>query len=320
MLDADVEEDRKLFQDDAAGQDNVNDEADPEEIMEFNAGEGRIWLVKVPKFLMERWGKVAAPDVHLATMRVYNGGSKISLFLPNAPQLAANSKLHPSYHAEGLMTEYALDVVNPGVENQVVISERPTDPPNGRARSTRLLGNVIHECNIRPNFNDSYRETVAARHRAANTPKRQIVMLGKDDVRGGVGGLNKLSSGAAVATHFDSFVKTTKKTGKEFERYARIPKDQLLDMLFAIFAEKSNWSFKELRARTEQPAEYLKEVLQLIATLHRSGELNGQYTLLENYRDRENQDMVKSSNVDDFGSPSTSMQQEQDEDEDEDED
>jgi hypothetical protein len=70
----------------------------------------------------------------------------------------------------------------------------------------RMLGNVIHECNIRPKFNDVYRETVAARHRAANKPKRQIVLLGKDDVKGGVGGLNKLSSGAAVATHFDSFV------------------------------------------------------------------------------------------------------------------
>jgi len=108
-----------------------------------------------------------------------------------------------------------------------------------------------------------------------------------------VGGLNKLSSGAAVATHFDSFVKTTKRSGKEFERYARIPRDQLLDMLFALFAEKSNWAFKDLRSRTEQPAEYLKEVLSMIAFLHRSGELNGQYTLLENYRDRENQDLLK---------------------------
>jgi len=267
---------------------------------------------------MERWEKVSAPDVHLATMRVYNGGSKISLLLPHAPQLGANKAPHPSYNAQDLMTEYALDVVNPGVENQVVVSERPTDPPNGRARSTHLLGNVIHECNIRPNFNDSYRETVAARHRAANTPKRQIVMLGKDDVKGGVGGLNKLSSGAAVATHFDSFFKTTKKSGKEFERYARIPRDQLLDMLFAIFEEKPNWSFKELRTRTEQPAEYLKEVLSLIAVLHRSGELNGQYTLLENYRDRENQDMVKNSSADNLASSSIPPQPEEDEDEDED--
>jgi hypothetical protein len=87
--------------------------------------------------------------------------------------------------------------------------------------TTQLLGNVIHECNIRPNFNDSYRETVAARHRAANTPKRQIVMLGKDDIKGGVGGLNKLSSGATVAHHFDSFV----------VRVARLSDNKLLNTI-----------------------------------------------------------------------------------------
>jgi hypothetical protein len=49
-MDADVEDDRKIFQDDAAGQESAAVEADPEEIMEFNAGEGRIWLVKAGVF------------------------------------------------------------------------------------------------------------------------------------------------------------------------------------------------------------------------------------------------------------------------------
>jgi transcription initiation factor TFIIF subunit beta len=92
-----------------------------------------------------------------------------------------------------------------------------------------------------------------------------------------------------------TFQKTTKRSGKEFERFARIPRDQLLDMLFALFAEKSSWAFKDLRTRTEQPAEYLKEVLTMIAFLHRSGELNGQYTLLENYQDQDNQKSVRVS-------------------------
>jgi transcription initiation factor TFIIF subunit beta len=82
---------------------------------------------------MERWEKVSAPDVHLATMRVFNGGSKIALLLPHAPQLGNKAKAQPAYPSEGLMTEYTLDVVNPGVENQVVVSERPTNPPIGRA-------------------------------------------------------------------------------------------------------------------------------------------------------------------------------------------
>jgi hypothetical protein len=46
MLDGDGDEDRKIFHDNSAGQDNVVDQPDPDEIMEFNTGEGRIWLVK----------------------------------------------------------------------------------------------------------------------------------------------------------------------------------------------------------------------------------------------------------------------------------
>jgi len=80
-----------------------------------------------------------------------------------------------------------------------------------------------------------------------------------------------------------------------------------------------------LRTRTEQPAEYLKEVLTLIAFLHRSGELNGQYTLLENYRDRENQDSLKEQGSGNVNlNSSTTLQPEspyeEDDDEEEDED
>jgi hypothetical protein len=45
-MEVEGDEDRKIFQDEASGQDNAADEADPEELLEFNTGEGRIWLVK----------------------------------------------------------------------------------------------------------------------------------------------------------------------------------------------------------------------------------------------------------------------------------
>lgn len=50
-----------------------------------------------------------------------------------------------------------------------------------------------------------------------------------------------------------------------------MPKNQLLDLLFALFKEKMFWSVKDLRLRTEQPEGYLKEVLPDIASQHKSG-------------------------------------------------
>ena len=64
-----------------------------------------------------------------------------------------------------------------------------------------------------------------------------------------------------------------------------MPRNQLLDMLFSLYREQPRWSAKDLRARTEQPELYLKEVLAQIADLHRSGEFNGQYKLKPNFKD-----------------------------------
>jgi len=60
---------------------------------------------------------------------------------------------------------------------------------------------------------------------------------------------------------------------------ARMPRNQLLDLLFSLFREQPRWSIKPLRERTQQPEAYLKEVLTSIATLNRSGEYNGLWEL-----------------------------------------
>ena len=42
---------------------------------------------------------------------------------------------------------------------------------------------------------------------------------------------------------------------------ARMPRNQLLDQLFALFRETLRWSIRPLREKTQQPEVYLKEVL-----------------------------------------------------------
>jgi len=69
-----------------------------------------------------------------------------------------------------------------------------------------------------------------------------------------------------------------------FERMARMPKNQLLDQLFALFREKPHWSIKVLREKTQQPELYLKETLLEIASLHRSGEHTGMWELNANFK------------------------------------
>lgn len=70
---------------------------------------------------------------------------------------------------------------------------------------------------------------------------------------------------------------------QQFERMARMAKNDLLDALFLHFRQKTHWSIKELRQKVQQPETYLREVLNEIAVLERSGPNNGMYRLTENY-------------------------------------
>ena len=194
--------------------------------------------IQIPKFLMERWCAVNADDVHLATLRLYPGTAerkqRIVLFLPpnrdpNNPDATppatqsgrpvfATTTSYASTDAEP--DAYELDMVNDDVENQIVVAERPKDPslsisasaaaatPNTRARTTILTGRIKHECNLRPAFSASYRRQMKERHRKYNTPVRQIRMMETEDVPGGKGGINRLTSGVGVGARnaFGDFI------------------------------------------------------------------------------------------------------------------
>ena len=239
---------------------------------------------------MERWANVNREDIHLATIRVFKASSRIKLYLPENPANPEEPR------------EYELDMVQESVENQLVVAEKEKEP-GSRARMTILAGKVKHECNLRPVFTEKYRKRVRDRHREVNTRSRQIKMI--EEVTSGRGSVNMLSSGVANTSAFSDLVvrilvyschvfrltgsiiqKTKQKPAKgQFERMARMPKNQLLDLLFKLFGEKETWPIKLLREKTQQPETFLKETLSDIAFLHRSGEHNGTWELKENFKE-----------------------------------
>lgn len=285
---------------------------DPDEELMLDSGNGRVWLVKVPKHLMERWSAINAGGVHLASIRVYSEAKgahgktpRIMLFLPPHPADTAsvNDPARPmfmpgaAYNPDPSDVQpdvYELDMVNDNVENQIVIAERPKLPEEGskevinpRARSTVHTGRVRHNCNLRPVMNATYMKQMRERTRKYNTPQRQIGRIEDAGISGGRGGINMLSSGVGVGsgTAFNSLVASKQKPKKgAFERMARMPKNQLLDQLFSLFREKPMWSIKVMREKTQQPEQYLKETLGEIASLHRSGEHTGMWELSSNFK------------------------------------
>lgn len=58
-------------------------------------------------------------------------------------------------------------------------------------------------------------------------------------------------------------------------------------MLLDLFQYYKYWGLRELKKKTNQPDAYLREVLNEIATLWKSGDLNGKWELKAEFKERD---------------------------------
>ena len=247
---------------------------------------------------MERWSELDTEGVQLAKIRIYkpqSGAPRIVVFVPPEDGCGGN----------GDDDIYELDMIKEKVENQFVVADRAKAPSGtGRARTTIMTGQIKHECNLRPRMTERYERRLMERGTAANEKLMRVRMM--DGARAGRGGGKMLSSGIMSAAGFADITvsraflsayclfmagppfvlqRANNKPAKgQNERMTRMPRNQLLDALFALFREREQWPIKLLREKTQQPEMYLKEVLSEIATLHRSGEFNGSWELMSSFK------------------------------------
>lgn len=75
-----------------------------------------------------------------------------------------------------------------------------------------------------------------------------------------------------------------------------MPENDLLDLIFACFARFRFWSMRALRAEIPQPEIYLRQTLEKVADLHRSGRFANNWELKsENRKDGSATAEVKAS-------------------------
>ncbi|KAJ1307495.1 hypothetical protein OPQ81_001594 [Rhizoctonia solani] len=243
-----------------------SDEEGPNEDLVLRGSTGTVWLVKVPRSVMEAWTKIDKDGEHLATLRVYQETEPpvIQLLLANDPSLKESLR--------GAVFTLAPTAVRP--KNMFVVSETTPTQPDMQFEAT-----INQQWHVQPSLTQKWTKNIDERNRAASVPKRQLIQI--DD---GSAQIKKIASGAGHLSDFSNMVKQKPKpaTG-QFERAARIPKNELLDMLFKLFMVQSHWSMKVLRERTKQPLDYLKETLEEIAILHKSGPHTNTWSLQASY-------------------------------------
>jgi transcription initiation factor TFIIF subunit beta len=65
----------------------------------------------------------------------------------------------------------------------------------------------------------------------------------------------------------------------QLSKTARMPQNELLDKIFECFRRYKYWSMKALRAELQQPEAYLRETLEKVAVLAKSGPFATQWSL-----------------------------------------
>jgi transcription initiation factor TFIIF subunit beta len=100
-------------------------------------------------------------------------------------------------------------------------------------------------------MNASYSKTVKSRVLEANQPKRQVQMLSEQNGIPDGSYLYNPKSNQPFGKFTGGNART--KTEAQNNKATRIPKNELLDLLFKCFQEYAYWSLKGLREYVKQP-------------------------------------------------------------------
>ncbi|PMD26592.1 hypothetical protein NA56DRAFT_654403 [Hyaloscypha hepaticicola] len=281
--------------------------------LEFNTDPAfqRLYLARVPKFLWEAWSKLDDDaEIHIGTIR------QVTVTDPNGEQSLAEHQMVPKEYELAITAQTVNNTFVfteqdlPGFKskskqkfdpasanmparltrpkNDKPMSKQPYDPnkrfqPYYRKaipKRTTLAGRVAHEVNCIAVDNPETERLLAMRTLEAMRPKKFTKFINED--------LSVISSdfiqpGTISAQNaFQTFIKTKGPAAgqrPQLMKTARMPQNELLDRIFDCFKKYNYWSMKALRAELQQPEAYLRETLEKVAVLAKSGRFATQWSL-----------------------------------------
>ncbi|KAI1913451.1 hypothetical protein LOZ12_003183 [Ophidiomyces ophidiicola] len=275
--------------------------------LDFASAAQDVWLTRIPKSLWEQWSKLDDDEeIQIGTVRVEGPATdikRISLRLHDVPQ---NEGVPKDYNLK--RQNINADRTAYTVQNTFIFTEKDLpgykdrthllfneNQPHGRSyvyeqmkrdsrrkenkkkwepyarktipKQTAIAARVHDEFNCLPVENEEYQKIAEKRALEALKPKRETKFI--ERVTG-----KMLQPKTAQAADKSNFIQVTKpaKVRSLDNKTARMPQNELLDLIYACFRRYRYWPFKALRAELRQPEVYLKQTLEMVAHLVKSGD------------------------------------------------
>ncbi|KAJ5765724.1 hypothetical protein N7520_005283 [Penicillium odoratum] len=270
--------------------------------LDFTLANQNVWLSRLPRQLWENWAQIDDDEeIEIGTMRIEGDPSdlkRVSLRLHDRPdnkdipkdytlQRQTVTSTNASHMTQNTYVFTEKDV--PGAENRMAsfgetrsalyeaMKREARRREQGKKwepyvrktvpKQTALIGRVSEEFNCLPVENEEFRKISEIRALEALKPRRGVKFVEKIPA-------HLLQARHALPVDKGTFVQATKpiKSKSQENKTTRIAQNELLDKIFDCFRQYQYWPFRSLKNKLQQPEAYLKQTLEMVAHLIKSGD------------------------------------------------
>jgi len=248
---------------------------------ELNVSQGgrKVFLVKLPAYVSKEWdnlrpnseiGRVLIPDTIFEEAESPKGGTTPNdireskkrkrdqeerklvavsgKLVLTAPQFSASPKEHTLLFAPTPVPTFAFTETDKGVLN--------------------VEGRVPSRWDCRPVMTKEYRSVLQSRENYEKTKQRPIQTISLDE----------------APSKMARQKQKVRKTEPVQDKMTRMPKQELINLIFACFSKQDHWNLKHLREATEQPTAWLKEILGELCVYTKKGPNKNTFELKPEYK------------------------------------
>ncbi|XP_073971889.1 transcription factor TFIIFbeta [Rhodnius prolixus] len=235
-----------------------------------NSGRG-VWLVKVPKYISNRWEK-APGNIEVGKLKISKAtGQKAQVSL----SLSESVLCLKEPGEQNIPKDHRLDVSMVTKQTLGVFSHYcPTNNPDAIVPESEKLcleGKIVQKLECRPYADNCYMKLKLESIRKASVPSRQLKQLDK-----------VVTNFKPVSDHKHNIEYEEKK--KAEGKKARDDKEVVLEMIFAAFEKHQYYNIKDLVTKTRQPVVYLKEILKEVCNYNLKNPHKNMWELKPEYR------------------------------------
>nr|XP_043635974.1 transcription initiation factor IIF subunit beta-like [Erigeron canadensis] len=237
--------------------------------LETGKAERAVWLMKCPVVVAKSW-QSSESQQNLAKVVV-----SLDPLHPEHPNSLQFSMEMASSDIPNMPKSYSLNMFKDFVPMSIF-----SESTQGKVAAE---GKIEHKFDMKPhNKNmEEYRKMCRERTNKSMVKNRQIMVIDND--RGMHMRPLPGMIGLIPANNKDKKKATVPVKAPEVKRTRR-DRGELEDIMFKLFERQPNWALKQLVLETDQPAQFLKEILNDLCVYNKRGSNQGTYELKPEYK------------------------------------